>query len=463
MDATVIAREAQPAGGTRFFGHPGGLATLAFTEGWVAFSYYGMQSLLVLYLTSQLLQPEHLRHVIGFAPFRALLGALYGQRQGVALASAITGLYASLAFATPVLGGLVADRLLGRTPTIVLGAVLMTIGHFLMAFDATFLIALACLVSGTGCAGVLKAQVGDLYGPGDARRADAFQIYTIAINVAVILAPIVCGWLGQKVAWHWGFGAAGVGMALGLVIYLSGLPSLPSDPAIRRGDQPHPRLTGREWRALLLLAALLPVLALTFVANQELFNGYMLWADQFYDLKFFGWAMPVSWLMSLDALISVATLLLAVAFWRWRARIGRDLDEVVKITAGAAIAALAPAILAFASYFAIAGQHKVGLGWGLAFHTVNDLGFANLYAIGLALYSRVAPARLGSTVVNAYVLVIAIANLLVGWLAGLLPVLGAVKFWLLHSAIIAVGALMLLAVSRLFRHLLASSPQFEAA
>src|ERR1700678_2587333 len=154
-----------------FFGHPRGLGYLAFTEVWVAFSYYGMQSLLVLYMAGYLLQPGHVEHILGFGPFRLLLSRLYGPVSGQALASAITGLYGALAFGTPLVGGLIADRWLGRTRSIIAGSVLMTLGHFLMAFDVSFLLALLCLVTGTGLAGVMKAQVGGLYSTGDLRRA----------------------------------------------------------------------------------------------------------------------------------------------------------------------------------------------------------------------------------------------------------------------------------------------------
>ncbi len=452
-----------PVGGTltappadrRFLGHPMGLATLAFTEGWIGFSYYGMQSLLVLYMVGQLLLPGHVERVLGFAPFHALLNHLYGDRQGTALASAIMGLYSALVYATPILGGLIADRLLGRTRTIILGSVLMTAGHFMLAFDASFLLALACLVAGMGCAGTLKAQVGALYAPGDLRRADAFQIYTLSIQVAVIVAPLICGTLGESYAWHWGFAAAGVGMLLGLIVYLAGRRTLPPEqPSIRQTHTPRPKLTAAEWRAMAVLAALLPVLAVAAVGNMEIFNGYLIWGKNNYALVFFGRTMPVSWLLSLDAFISTFTLLASVLFWRWYAARRRAPDEIVKMAIGALIAAVGPLVLAAAAWHALGG-HKVGLVWGVGFHVVNDIGFANVYAIGLALYSRASPPSLGSTVVNAYSLHLFLANLLVGWLAGLLATMPAVQFWLLHAALIAGAALVLAMFARVFRTTLA--------
>jgi POT family proton-dependent oligopeptide transporter len=462
---TTAAIETAPVKALRddraFLGHPRGLGYIAFTEGWISFSFYGMQSLLVLYMIGQLLKPGHIERVIGFAGFHAVLQRVYGPLSGQPLAAAIMGLYAATVYATPILGGLAADRLLGRTRTIVIGAMLMTLGHFLMAFDATFLIALSCLVAGTGCAGSLKAQVGDLYRPGDLRRADAFQIYMLAINIAVIGSPLVCGTLGEKYAWHWGFAAAGVGMLIGLIVYLSASRWLPPEPTMLRAKHPGERLkmTPREWRTVGVLVLLLPVLAVGAVGNMEIFNAYLVWGQQNFQLEFFGRTMPVSWLLSLDAFISVATLFLSLVFWRaWAAR-RREPDEVTKVVIGLFISAGGPLILAAAAAHA-AGGHKVGLGWGLAFHIVNDIGFANVYAIGLALFSRAAPPALGATVVNAYSLHLFVCNLFVGWLAGLLSRMPAVQFWLLHAALVAGAGVVMVLFALAFRRML--SPQTDA-
>ncbi len=191
-----------------FLGHPRGLAFLGFTEGWERFSYYGMQTLLVLYMVHQLLLPGHIEHIVGFGPFRAAIEHLYGGTlSNVALASAIFGLYSGLVYLTPIPGGLLADRWLGKTRTVLLGALLMSAGHFLMAFDYSFLLALLCLLTGVGCfKGNLASQVGALYAPGDLRRADAYQIYYLFISAAVVVAPLVSGTLGELYGWHYGFG-----------------------------------------------------------------------------------------------------------------------------------------------------------------------------------------------------------------------------------------------------------------
>src|SRR5438477_7034242 len=282
-----------------FFGHPRGLGYIAFTEAWERFSYYGMQSLLVLYMVHQLLHPGHIEHIAGFVPFRHFLEFLYrGPLAVQPLASAIFGLYTGLVYLTPILGGLLADRVLGRTRAITIGAQLMAAGHFLIAFDVTFLVALTCLLIGVGCfKGNLASQVGALYATGDNRRADAFQIYYIFINAGVIISPLIAGTLGEVYGWHYGFGAAGVGMLIGLTIYLSGRKWLPPDsPIVSKSERAAKiPLTHREKMAIVALIALLPVLTIAVIGNQHLFNAYLVWRERRAHLVFSGRQRPTSW------------------------------------------------------------------------------------------------------------------------------------------------------------------------
>src|SRR5205085_7597312 len=204
MTATAEPDDASPLTGEEhtpgFLGHPRGLWFLAFIEAWERFSYYGMQSLLVLYMVKYLLLPGRIEHVAAFASFRRLYLGLDGQP----LASAIFGTYAALVYFTPIFGGFLADRLLGRRRTVLLGAFTMAAGHFLMAFEPAFLFALLCLVIGVGMfKGNIASQVGSLYKPEDLRRADAFQIFYLGINAGVILSPLIVGTLGEKVGWHY--------------------------------------------------------------------------------------------------------------------------------------------------------------------------------------------------------------------------------------------------------------------
>ena len=432
-----------PAGEKTFFGHPVGLFYLSFTEAWERFSYYGMQTLLVLYMTKQLLFPPHVGHVLGFGAYRAALESVYGHLSPIALASATFGLYTGLVYVTPLLGGLLADRVLGRTRTVTLGALLMALGHFLMAFDVSFLLALLCLLLGVGCfKGNIATQVGDLYDKGDNRRADAFQFYMFGIQIAVIVAPLVTGGLGQEVGWHWGFGAAGVGMVIGLLIYLAGRKHLPPETVIVRG-QPRPeraKLAPGEGKSVLVLVALLPVLALSGIGNQQMGNAYLLWGDANLQLKFLGFNTPVTWLISLDAIVSAITMAGSVVFWRWWSTFRTEPNEITKLTIGTSIAALAPLCLAVASLHP-AGQ-KASIGWAVAFHIVNDIGFANIFPVGLALYSRAAPRAIGGTMIAVYYLNMFACNMLVGWLGGFLDKTPGATFWIMHAAIIGVAAVL---------------------
>lgn len=434
-----------------FLGHPRGLGYIAFTEAWERFSYYGMQTLLVLYMTKQLLLPGHVENIGGFTAFRAALERSYGGPLSVvALASAIFGLYTGLVYLTPIMGGFIADRWLGRTRTVTIGALLMAAGHFLMAFDFSFLLALLCLLCGVGCfKGNLASQVGTLYKPEDLRRADAFQIYYLFINGAVIAAPLIAGTLGEVYGWHYGFGAAGIGMVIGLGIYLAGRKWLPKEEqrATKLERAARPPLTRDERNAVIVLILLLPVLAIGAVGNQQIFNSYLLWVPDHVDLVFMGKTMPTSWLITLDAVVSVSSLVAAVAFWRLWARRFKEPSEIVKITLGLGISALGMLCLAGAALDYAPGQ-KAGIGWVLGFEVLNSIGFANVFPVGLAMYVRVAPKSVAGTVMGVYYLHLFMCNNLVGWLGGLLEKMSGVNFWLMHAGLVGGAGLVMLITSR---------------
>src|SRR5205809_4264376 len=441
-----------------FIGHPRGLGYIAFAEAWERFSYYGMQALLVLYMVNRLLHPGHIEHIFGFGPFRHLIESIRGPLSVQALASTIFGLYTGLVYLTPIAGGLIADRLLGRTRTITIGALLMSAGHFLMAFDVTFLLALTCLLCGVGCfKGNLASQVGALYDKGDNRRADAFQIYYIFINGGVIAAPLIAGTLGEVYGWHWGFGAAGVGMLIGLTIYLSGRRWLPPDsPIVRKSERAAKiPLTHREKMAIVALLALLPVLTIAVIGNQQIFNAYLVWAQDNVNLVFSGRKMPTTWLITLDSIVSVSFLAGAVVFWRLWSKKFPEPAEITKIGIGSLIAATGFVSLAIGAMVAASSGGKVSIGWLITFHVLNSMGFANVFPVSLALYARAAPAALSATIIGIFYLHLFAANNLVGWIGGLLEKMSSTQFWLVHAALCGTGGIIFLVAGRLFGHLLA--------
>lgn len=447
---------------TSFIGHPPGLGWLSMSEVWERFSYYGMQALLVLYMTEYLFKPENIGKVWGFAPFSHAIQYFYGPLPPQALASAIFGLYAGLVYVTPLGGGWLADRVLGRTHTVTIGASLMALGHFLMAFETSFLGALLCLLIGVGCfKGNIAAQVGDLYGPDDHRRADGFMIYFLGIQIAGMLAPLVCGTLGQKVAWHWGFGAAGVGMVIGLATYLTGRHAMPPEPSRTKQTVKRPPLTRKDWGVVAILVALLPVLALSLVSNSEIFNAYVIWAQKSLQLTFFGFDMPITWILSIDAVVSTVLMAFVIWFWRWWGKRWAEPDELTKIVIGTAISAFAPLVLAAAAWRVAATGHPVSIFWAFGFHIINDLGFSMVLPTGLALYSRAAPKGLGGTMIAVYYLHLFAGNMLIGYVGGLLSRMDAVNFWLLHAGLMAAGVGLLIVARLAFGHIL--SPAYGEA
>ncbi|MEQ1495962.1 MAG: oligopeptide:H+ symporter, partial [Novosphingobium sp.] len=447
-----------PAHDRAFLGHPKGLGYLAFVEGCERFSYYSMQTLLVLYMVKYLLLPEHIGGVVGL---QWIQGALYDGKQGQPLASAIFGDYSSLVYLTPIAGGLIADRFLGRRLTLILGAVVMAIGHFLMAFEGLFLFALLSLIVGVGLfKGNIASQVGELYGPKDLRRAMAFQIFYIAINVSVILAPLISGTLGEKVGWHYGFGTAGVVMVAGLFLYLKAGPWLPAE---NRAEQKAASSAGMNYAVMLgtaavvvvvlrllapsvaaisaagisgqvgfgvamgLLAAvgaadrprllalllLIPILALSMLTNQEIFNAYLVWADEQFQLTFFGTTLPTSYMITIDAALSFSMLAAVALFWKWRSDKGAwEPDEIGKMIIGSFFVIAGGLCLWFAA--TTQGSGKIGLFWPVMFHLFNSIGFSHIMPVSLALFTKVAPRAIVATVVGIYYLTFFTANKTVG-------------------------------------------------
>jgi POT family proton-dependent oligopeptide transporter len=446
-----------------FLGHPIGLPVIAFTEAFERFSYYGMQTLLVLYRVKALLLSPHVERIAGFGWFNQVLTWIYGAPPNTqALASHIFGTYTALVYLTPIIGGFIADRWLGKTRTVTIGAILMAAGHFLMAFDVSFLLALLLLVLGVGCLkGNLASQVGALYPAGDRRATDAYQLYYLGISGGAFFAPLVCGALGEEVGWHWGFGAAGVGMLIGLGIYLFGRRHLPPEPrAIRAAATTKPpAMTKRDWQVLALLLLLVPVLAFSALGNQQMFNAYLVWADRSYEFMLFGHRMPTSFLVSFDALTGFLTLGGSVLFWRWFARRWREPDEMSKLIIGCLISSSGFILVAI-----VASQHaatgvKPALWIALLVNTLNNIGFANVFPVSLALYARLAPRALAGTVIGIYYLFLFLANILVGIVGGWLEIMPAGQFWGIHVAAILGAAAVFLGIKLAFGRSLLLPPR----
>jgi POT family proton-dependent oligopeptide transporter len=303
--------------------------------------------------------------------------------------------------------------------------------------------------------GNIASQVGALYKPNDLRRADAFQIFYLGINAGVIASPLIVGTLGEVLGWHYGFAAAGIGMLLGTGIYLSGQKYLRAGEKAARATAAAPRakLTRRDWRAVIALLLLIPVLAVAIVPNNQIFNAYLVWGDQQFDLVFMGKKLPTTWLVTLDAIVSVSFLALVALFYRWYGKRWREPDETTKLIIGSGFSIVGVMCLFLAAATQTPG-HKIGLFWPVAFHVVNSIAFAHLLPISLALFAKYAPKAINATIIGLYYLAFFFANTLVGWVGGFYESMATTKFWLLHAGFAAGAGLCFLVFKLVVGHYL---------
>ena len=441
---------------TAFFGHPKGLGYLAGTELWERFSFYSMQSLLMLYMTKYLLLPAHSGSVVGLSTYRGVVEAIFGPMTDLALAAQTFGLYSGLIATTPLLGAWLGDRVLGRTRTVTIGALLMSAGHLTMASERSFLLALLLLSFGGGLfISNLAAQIGGLYSPTDTRRTRAFGIYLMAVNAGALAAPLVAGTLGEKVGWHWGFGAAGIGMLIGLATYLAGRPNFPVDK-IAQGAKPAP-LTRPQWRSILAIVLLLAPKLFFFAAVQQAYGIMVVWADKSVDRTIAGWEMPVTWVLTADGFLTIAGVLLANRLWAWLALRGREPSDVRKVGIANVMAATSFVIVAA---LALLPQVPI-IGW-LAFYLVLDLSYAWNDPPTKALIARHAPQSVNGTMFAISSLSGALGFFLLGWLGRFYEPLGPAKYFLLTAALPIAGAVMLIGFAGPLTRLLESGERDEA-
>ena len=431
---TAETGAALPVAGTDLFGHPRGLTYIAATEMWERFSFYGMQALLMLYMTGHLLQPGVVEHVWGFAGLRAGLEAVTGPLTSQALAAQLFGIYVALVYFGPIVGGLIGDRVTGRTRAVLLGGGLLACGHFLMAIEQAFLPALGAIIAGAGLLkGNLAAQVGALYAEGDRRHDDGYTLYVTSVAVGAFLAPLVCGTLGELYGWHYGFTAAGFGMLLGIAIYLRGMRYL-REPAGDRGGVATVPLTADEWRTVLALSVLILITARFWTVQSQIWNTYPVWVRDHVDLGIgFGLHVPVTWFQSLDAVTVLVLAPVLMRYWRVRARRGGEPGELAKLALGCSIFGLGCVLLSLGQWSAGAG--RVAIVWPVLFHFVIGLGYLLYAPVALALVARVAPVQVRSMMVGGYYIGLFIAGIFAGWLGRFYEPLQPPAFWLLHAGI----------------------------
>jgi len=446
VDRTAsIADHTPPA---EIFGHPRGLTFLFTTEMWERFSYYGMRSLLVLYMTKYLLLPEHSGDVRGLLTVKSALETIFGPLDIQPLSSQIWGFYTGLVYFTPILGGLLADRVLGQRRTVIIGAVLMAIGHFMMAVEHLFLFALLALILGNGAFKPnISTQVGGLYPPGDPRRDRAYSIFYVGINVGAFLAPLICGTLGEKVGWHYGFAAAGVGMCIGLSIYLYALPLLPQDELhkARAAHAERQPLSREQWRAIVALLVLFLPNTLFWATYEQMGNTTILWIDTNVDrsIDLFGWTarIPTTWFLAFNPFMIFAFTPFVITLWKRQAERRTEPSTITKMALGCFGVTAANLVKAFAAFHAGAGQ--ASWLWVLGSIAIITVGELYLSPVGLSLVTKVAPARILSMMMGVWLATSFTGGFLAGWLGSFWSRMEKPHFFLMIAAISALAGVVI--------------------
>ncbi len=420
---------------------------------WERFSYYGMRALLVLYMVKFLLLPGQADNVIGLATLKAGLEWVFGPLGTQPFASHIYGLYTGLVYLTPLIGGLIADRWLGQRRTVVIGAALMAVGHFLMAFEALFLLALTVLIAGNGAFKPnISTQVGSLYQPGDPRRDRAYSIFYVGINLGAFLAPLVCGTLGEEVGWHYGFGAAGVGMTIGLAVYLYGGRHLPPDELhkARAAGAIQTPMTREERRGLFAIVVLFLPMALFWASYEQQGNTIALWADDHTDryINLLVWRgeIPVTWFQAFNPFMIFAFTPFVIALWAWQAQRRREPNTVSKMALGCFLLGLSYVIMAAAAWRA--GGDEASWWWLFAFFAVLTVGELYVSPIGLSLVSKISPARMVSMLMGLWLTAVFVGNLLGGWLGSFWSGMDKTQFFLMIAAVAMLAGAIIFAFNR---------------
>ena len=400
-----------------WFGHPRGLSTLFFTEMWERFSYYGMRAFLILYMTAPV--------------------AAGGLGFDVPRASSVYGTYTGSVWVTPILGGLVADRMLGAYRSVLLGGIVIALGHFTLALRALpfFYTGLALIVVGTG---LLKPNattlVGSLYDEQDARRDAGFSIFYMGINLGAFIGPLLAGGLAQKVDWHLGFACAGVGMTLGLIQYVLGrdrqrpamervasrvraAATLAGSPA-RAGGGAMLGFTPVEWGRIAAVVVFFAFAALFWAAYEQAASTLNLFVDRYADRTVLGWTVPSSWFVAIQPLFVI--LLSGVFAWLW-VRLGpREPSTPGKFSLGLLFVGLSFVLLLPAGAIAQRGGGVlVSSLWLVGAYFLQVVGELCLSPVGNSAVTKLAPPRIVGMMMGVWFLSIAAGNKLAGWVAGL--------------------------------------------
>ena len=465
MTDSALAWQTLPAGQTTFGGHPRALRTLFFTEMWERFSYYGMRALLVLYMTAPVANGG-----LGF---------------DIPTAAGIYGWYTFSVYLAALPGGWLADNLLGQRRSVLIGGAIIAAGHVCLALHGLWLFygGLSLIVCGTGLLKPnISSMVGGLYAEGDARRDAGFSIFYMGINLGAMIAPLACGFLAQDPSflgwlsahgfraqdgWHFGFGAAAVGMTLGLLQFGAGLSNFGSvgrDPAPRAPTSGPGSAADRaaggslftrdEWLRLAAIAVLFFFSALFWSAYEQAGSSLNLFADQVTDNVAFGHSFPSSWYQAINSVFLIALAPVFAWLWVWLAK--REPSSPTKFAWGLLLVGVSFLIVSGGALVAQQGSGKVGPGWLVFVYLFSTLGELCLSPVGLSTVTKLAPPRIASLMMGVWFTSLALGNKLGGWVAGHFDPKGSLSGLFLKVALVELAAaLLLFALVKPIRRLMA--------
>lgn len=411
------------------FGHPPGLVLLFLVEMWERFSFYGMRAMLIVYMTAVVL-PDAPTHVAGYQAVCALLHLDPAQAGTVRISSELYGVYSGFVYLTPLLGGLLADRLFGKRATIIGGGLLIVAGHLLLTTPRWFLAALLLIVVGTGgVKGNIAAQMADLYEPDDPRRERGFSIFYVGINIGATAAPLVCALLAERAGWNAAFMATSAGMILGLALYVLGARHLPERQAEWAASRDRRAVSGGHPAALLTVLSISSVFL--WISYEQQANALVRWLGTGPS------DIGMAWLQAIPpAMVLIGTPVLTLR-WSAQARAGREPGPGTKMLIGAAII-LAMQCLLGALSVVLGGRAPSP--WLAALYfagwEVGDLYFS---PAAMGLFSRLARPGYESMTMAVWYLTIFAGNLASGWIGGMWGSVGISAYWLLIAALTAVG------------------------
>jgi POT family proton-dependent oligopeptide transporter len=435
-------------------GHPVGLYVLFFTELWERFSYYGMRALFTLFLVAE---TTNANAGFGWSNEEAL--ALYGW-------------YTMLVYVSSIPGGWIADKFLGQKKTVMLGGALLCIGHSVLALDSEFTFYLGCLFIILGVGGLkpnISSMVGGLYKPKDERRDLGFYIFYMGINIGGFLAPILCGYIGEQISWHYGFGLAAIGMFFGQMVYIWGqkylvnvgnLISRKNEADREILDKPLSKVE-RDRVKVLLISFLLIIL---FWAAFEQAGGLMnLYASQKTDRNFFGlFEVPASVFQSVNSFFIITLATAVGAFWlRWRKK-GKEASSIFKIAVGLIIMALGFGFMAAASsqYEANGSSAMYWLILAYLFHTIGELSAS---PVSLSFITKLAPLKYASIIMGLYWAATGLGNKVAGLIGEYSQSLGEFETFLFIAIVWSTIGVLVIALLKPLKRLTHGAEDGEMA